>query len=169
MAQEPIQEEIKEVAISIDSADEEEEISPSLFSRFISFINSQIDSHVNDFGDAIIHFKFLVFLAIINFLIFFLMYLTWSFMFDFRYMIITFFPWESVLYIIFVIILFPVIILITGFIVGKIYYYLVKKRRFTFSMKYILFPLSLHVYVGRKLSFYPILNLKNLFHKKRVS
>lgn len=169
VAQEPVQKQIKEVPISIDSDEEEKEMPPSLFSRFLSFIRSQIDSHMNDFRDVIIHGRFIIFLAMINFLIFFSLYLTWPFIFDYRYMIITFYPWESVLYIIFVIILFPVIILITGFIVGKIYYYLIRKRRFTFSMKYLLFPLSLHVYVGKKISFYPIRSFKNLFHKKKVS
>ncbi|MBA7668953.1 hypothetical protein ES703_77073 [subsurface metagenome] len=124
--QEPVQKEIKEVPIRIDSAEEEEEIPSSLFSRFKSFIKSQIDSHINNLVDVFILGIFLILLGLINFFIFYSLYLTWPFMFDFRYMITTYVPWISVISIIMVILLFPIMILITGFIIGKLYYHFIK-------------------------------------------
>jgi len=126
VAQEPIQEKIKETPATISEKEEEEEIIPSLFSRFKSFIKSQIDSHINNLGDVFILGIFLILLGLINFLIFYSLYLTWPFMFDFIYMITTYIPLVSVISIIMVILLFPIMILLTGFIIGELYYYLIR-------------------------------------------
>jgi len=124
VSQEPVQEKIK--VVSTKSAKEEEELPPSLFSRFRSFINSQIDSHVNSLGDVIILGIFFILLGVINFFIFYSLYLIWPIIFDFGYMITTYVPWVSVISIIIITLLFPIMILLTGFIIGKLYYYLIK-------------------------------------------
>jgi len=121
---EPVQEEIKEV--STKSSEGEEELPPSLFSKFLTFIKSQIDSHVNSLGDVIILGIFLILLGVINFFIFFSLHLIWPVIFDFRYIIITYIPWVSVISIIIIILLFPIMILLTGFIIGRLYYYLIR-------------------------------------------
>lgn len=126
VAQEPIQEKIKVTPTKISEKEEEEETIPSLFSRFKSFTKSQIDSHVDNLGDVFILGIFLILLGLINFFIFYSLYLTWPFMFDFRYIITTYVPWISVISIIMVILLFPIMILITGFIIGKLYYHFIK-------------------------------------------
>ena len=126
IVQEPVQEEIKEVPVRIDSSEEEGEMPPLLFSKFLTFIKSQINSHVNSLGDVIILGIFLILLGVINFFIFYSLYLIWPIIFDFEYMIISYVPWISVISIIIIILLFPIMILLTGFIIGRLYYYLIR-------------------------------------------
>ncbi|MFW9939390.1 MAG: hypothetical protein ACFFFT_00020 [Candidatus Thorarchaeota archaeon] len=123
----PVSEKIKKVKIG--SVEEEEEMPPSIFSKFTRFIKSQINSCVNSVLDGVLLGIFLVILGVVNFFMFYALYRTWPIMFDFGYIITTYAPWISVINIMMVILLFPVIILLTGFIIGKIYYSIIKRFR----------------------------------------
>jgi len=49
------------------------------------------------------------------------------YMFDFSFMLETFPLWQALLSMVSIIILVPLMVIITGFILGKTYYYLIKK------------------------------------------
>ena len=101
----------------------------SLRFRILSFLKLQVTSHTKSYGDVITHAIFIGILATFNYFIFFSIYLTWPYLFDFQFMVLTLPLWESLLTIVFVIFLFPLSIILTGFIIGKGYYYLISKIR----------------------------------------
>lgn len=150
----PPQKEIIKTSESTDSVEEEEVVSPSLFSKCSSYVKDQVTSKITNFQDIIFHAKFLGVLALINFGIFYALFLTWPSLFDFIFMLENFPLWESLLSIVFILILIPIMVIITGFIVGKIYYYLIKKRRLLRAARYILFPLGVQLYLGKKITLY---------------
>ena len=150
----PTQEKAVDIPIDNDITEEEEDVFPSLFSRFFSYINDQVKSKVTNYSDMISHGRFLGILAFINFSIFYFLYLTWPSLFDFVFMLENFPLWQSLLSMVSILILIPIMCIITGFIVGKIYYYLIKKKRFIRSVKYILFPLGVQMYLGKKITIY---------------
>ena len=131
--QEEVREQEKVVVIKPveEKKEEKEEKSqtPSLISRFLSFLKLQVTSHTKSYGDVITHIIFIGILATFNYFIFFSIYLTWPYLFDFQFMVLTLPLWESLLTIVLVILLFPISIIITGFFIGKGYYFLISKVR----------------------------------------
>lgn len=133
-----------------DKEDEGEAIPPSLFSRISSYVKDQVNSKITDFKDVIFHGKFLGILVFLNFFIFYDIYLIWPSMFDFMFMLETYPLWQSLLSMLAIIVLIPIMFIITGFIGGKFYYYIVQKRRFIFSVTHIMFPFRNFLYLGSK-------------------
>ena len=131
---------------------EEEETFPSLVSRFLTFLKVQVISHTCSYKDGITHGKFLLLLGLLNFWIFYSLQLTWPYLFDFGAMLLIFPLWQALVTLISMIFLIPVVIIITGFLIGKIYYFFIQKKRFVFALTHIIFPLKFQRSLDRKVN-----------------
>ena len=148
----PIQEKVIDTPSDNRLVEEEEDVSPSLFSRVFSYSKAQIKSKVTNFKDITVHGEFLGILALLNFSIFYSIYLTWPYLFNFTFMLETFPLWQTLLSTVFIIILIPIMFILTGFLTGKVYYYLYRKEMFLFYVKLFIFPLRPLFYLGNRVT-----------------